>query len=119
MVGVAWNCRGLGSPRAEVALKGVINTNHPHFVFLLETNLKGREWERVKRKVNLKNFICVDCEGEGRHRSGGLAMFWSDDVRVDGFPFTWTNNRADGDNIQERLDRVLVSKEWYEQFPCS
>lgn len=30
------------------------------------------------------------------------------DLHVEGFPYTWTNNREDGENIQERLDRTLV-----------
>lgn len=41
------------------------------------------------------------------------------EVRFEGHPFTWTNNRADDDNIQERLDRVLVTESWFDMFPCS
>lgn len=80
MIGLSWNCRGLGSSRAENALKGVIRIEHPHFVFFSEKKLKGGEWESIKRKINLYNFHSVDCEGEGRRRSGGLAMFWSDSI---------------------------------------
>ena len=216
MIGLTWNCRGLGSPRAENALKGVVRVERPHFVFLSETKLKGREWETLKRKLNFKNFLGVDCRGEGRHRRGGLAMFWSDEINltllscslnhmdfrvdegdgsrwrltgvyghpeeenkhqtwtlmkslsregslpwlcfgdfnciaaheekrggplknqreIDGFrealrachlnsvwfeghPFTWSNNRVDRDNTQERLDRVLMNDAWHEMFPRS
>uniref|UniRef100_A0A803N5M7 Reverse transcriptase zinc-binding domain-containing protein n=1 Tax=Chenopodium quinoa TaxID=63459 RepID=A0A803N5M7_CHEQI len=80
MIGLSWNCRGLGGPRAENALKGVVSIEHPHFVFLLETKLKGKEYESIKRKLNFDHFVCVDYSGEGRHRSGGLAMFWKDDL---------------------------------------
>lgn len=41
------------------------------------------------------------------------------DIHFEGFPYTWTNNRADTENIQERLDRALVSETWYDMFPCS
>lgn len=80
MIGLSWNCRGLGSPRAENALKGVIRIENPHFVFLCETKLRGKEWESIKRKLNFNNFLSVDCSGVGRHRSGGLAMFWKEDI---------------------------------------
>ena len=216
MIGLTWNCRGLGSPRAENALKGVVRIERPHFAFLSETKLKGREWNTIKRKLNFPNFLGVDCSGEGRHRSGGLAMFWGDEINltllscslnhmdfrveeengrhwrltgmygypeeenkaktwdlmktlsrdtslpwlcfgdfnciaaheekrggpmknqreIDGFrdalnachfsslwfeghPYTWSNNRVDIDNTQERLDRVLVTEAWQDMFPRS
>ncbi|XP_021851299.1 uncharacterized protein [Spinacia oleracea] len=216
MICLAWNCRGLGSPGAENALKGVIQIERPHFVFLSETKLKDKEWESTRRKVRLRDFICVDCEGEGRHRKGGLTMFWDNDVTLDflsssqnhmdfivrleggrdwrltgvygfpeeerkaetwnllvilcreselplvcmgdfngilshdekvggipkhqreidgfrsaigrcslrdihfeGFPFTWMNNRVEGENVHERLDRVLVSETLFDRYPCS
>lgn len=80
MMGLAWNCRGLGSPRAENALQGIVRIEKPHFVFLSETKLKGREWETIKRKLNFENFLGVDCLGEGRQWRGGLAMFWRDEI---------------------------------------
>ena len=216
MIGLTWNCRGLGSPRAENALKGVVRMERPHFVFLSETRLKGHEWESIKRKLNFPNFLCVDCRGEGRRRSGGLAMFWGAEINMtllscslyymdfrvegsngrdwrltgmyghpeeenkhqtwtllkalsraeslpwlcfgdfnciaaheekrggplksqreidgfreaisvsqlnslwfEGYPFTWSNNRLDNENTQERLDRVLMTDSWHEMFPRS
>lgn len=72
----------MGSPWAENAQKGVIRIENLHFVFLSKTKLKGREWDNIRRKVHLKNFICVNCAGEGRQRKGGLAIFWSDEVDI-------------------------------------
>lgn len=80
MIGLSWNCRGLGSPRAECALKGVIRLENPQFVFLSETKLKGKEWDSLKRRLNYSNFLSVDCEGEGRHRKGGIAMLWKNEM---------------------------------------
>lgn len=79
-MGLSWNCRGLGSPRAVTALKGVVRIERPHFVFLSEKKLKGKEWEGIKVMLNHHNFIGIDCNGEGRHRKGGLAMFWNDEI---------------------------------------
>lgn len=36
-----------------------------------------------------------------------------------GMWYTWSNNRADSDIIYERLDRVLVSTDWFEKFPSA
>ncbi|KAK1352810.1 hypothetical protein POM88_052648 [Heracleum sosnowskyi] len=87
MIGLAWNFQGLGSPRAENALKGIIKVEHPHFFFLSETKLKGKEWENLKRKLNFENSIFVDCIGDGRQRRGGLALFWDEslDLKLQSF----------------------------------
>lgn len=69
-LGVAWNCWGLGSSRAEITLAGVSKLEHPNFVFLSETKLKGKEWNRVKRKVKMHTMVSVDCQGKGRDRRG-------------------------------------------------
>ncbi|XP_059629897.1 uncharacterized protein LOC132272834 [Cornus florida] len=39
------------------------------------------------------------------------------DLGYQGFPFTWSNQRDGSANIQERLDRALVTKEWLSVFP--
>lgn len=62
------------------ALKGVIRIEHPHFVFLSETKVKGKEWEDIKSMLKFRNFICVDCSEDGRQRSGGLAMLWHEEI---------------------------------------
>ncbi|KAF9597137.1 hypothetical protein IFM89_015966, partial [Coptis chinensis] len=41
------------------------------------------------------------------------------DLGFMGYPFTWSNKRVEPDNIQKRLDRVLVNKEWLLLFPES
>lgn len=41
------------------------------------------------------------------------------DIRYEGYPFTWSNNRVGEDNVQERLDRFLASDEWLSLYPCS
>ncbi|MCI18708.1 hypothetical protein A2U01_0039863 [Trifolium medium] len=38
------------------------------------------------------------------------------DLGFEGYPFTWSNGRHDGDNIQCRLDRALSSDEFLNRF---
>ncbi|XP_057247591.1 uncharacterized protein LOC130589950 [Beta vulgaris subsp. vulgaris] len=38
--------------------------------------------ERVRRKLNFKGMVAVDCEGEGRGRRGGLALLWHEEWEV-------------------------------------
>ncbi|KAL8467467.1 hypothetical protein ACS0TY_030923 [Phlomoides rotata] len=39
------------------------------------------------------------------------------DLGFRGHPFTWSNKQAGGDNIRERLDRVLCNSLWSDRFP--
>lgn len=79
---LAWNCRGLGSPRAINALKRVITLETPQIIFLSETKLKVWEKGGVKKKLRNTNMVVVSCEGEGRKRSGGVALLWSDTMDI-------------------------------------
>lgn len=38
--------------------------------------------EGVKRKLQFNNMVAVNCEGEGRRRSGGLALLWQDPILI-------------------------------------
>ena len=76
-----WNCRGLGSAPAHNALKRIMILEHPHMVFLSETRLKAHEMELVKHKVKI-NTIAIDCTGDGRRCSGGLALLWKEEWDV-------------------------------------
>lgn len=44
----------------------------------------------------------------------GLRSIW-----FGGRPFTWTNNRVEHENTQERLDRTFMTDAWYAKFPCT
>ena len=79
---LAWNCRGLGDPRAVRALKGLVNDEAPDIIFLLETKCKTREMEVICRKLGQINKIFVDCCSDGKRRRGGLAIFWRDSISL-------------------------------------
>ncbi|XP_059076156.1 uncharacterized protein LOC131875586 [Cryptomeria japonica] len=42
-----------------------------------------------------------------------------DDIELHGAKFTWTNKRIREDLIQVRLDRALISNEWFNHYQCS
>ncbi|KAL2899733.1 UDP-N-acetylmuramate--L-alanine ligase [Bienertia sinuspersici] len=73
---LCWNCRGLGNPAAINTLRGVLSTENLHIVFLSETKLKAGEMEKLKEKLKFEGILAVNCMGEGRQRSGGLALLW-------------------------------------------
>lgn len=70
----------------------VIN-QHPMLVFLQETKMKQGEMEGIRRKLNFKCMIVVDCVGEGRSRRGGLALLWKEEWCVD--VKTYSKNHID------------------------
>jgi len=43
---LAWNCRGLGNPRAVRALRGLVREEDPDILFLSETKRKATEMEK-------------------------------------------------------------------------
>ena len=76
---IAWNCRGLGNPRAIRALKELIQMKDPKLIFFMETKVKESRMMKLKYSLGFKNCVAVDCTG----KSGGLAMLWTDDVLVE------------------------------------
>lgn len=72
MIGVSWNCRGLGNPRAVLVLKDLVRSRRPDFIFLIETLVHSNKMEEIKIAIGYDGVFCVDREG----RSGGLALLW-------------------------------------------
>lgn len=76
---ISWNCRGLENPRTVKALQKVVQQKEPILVFLTETKLNKERVEIVKDKCNFKFSWVVPCVG----RSGGLALFWKEGIKVE------------------------------------
>jgi exonuclease III len=81
---LSWNCRGLGQSSAVRELKQIILTHKPDIMFLTETKFLTADF---KKKANsfgncFSNHFIVDCTMSTRNRSGGLAMFWCNNVNI-------------------------------------
>ncbi|KAK6141980.1 hypothetical protein DH2020_020745 [Rehmannia glutinosa] len=78
MIGVSWNCRGLGNPRALLALKNLVKARRPHFIFLIETLVITTRINEIKSELGYVGCFSVDCVG----RSGGLDLLWVNSITV-------------------------------------
>ena len=79
---LSWNCRGLGNPRTVNGLKKIVQIEAPSLVFLMETKLPRRAKNRmsnIKNSLGFTQGLVVPIEG----KSGGLALLWKPEVKVD------------------------------------
>lgn len=79
MVIISWNVQGLGRPLTFQILRGLCITHRPLVVFLMESKNKRETLERFRRKLQFPNGCYVDPNG----LSGGLALWWKEEVAVD------------------------------------
>ncbi|CAM8933405.1 unnamed protein product [Rhodiola kirilowii] len=75
---LCWNCRGLGHPRTVRCLTELVRFHKPQVVGLIETKMDGKRVEAVRRKIGFSYGLAVDSQG----RSGGLAIWWSEDIQL-------------------------------------
>ncbi|CAM8942715.1 unnamed protein product [Rhodiola kirilowii] len=75
---LCWNCRGMGQPRTVRSLAELVRSNKPQVVGLIETKLEGERIIAIRRKLGFEHCLEVDCRG----RSGGLAIWWKDDIHL-------------------------------------
>ncbi|XWS44745.1 hypothetical protein CRYUN_Cryun15aG0073700 [Craigia yunnanensis] len=75
---LSWNCLGLGNPRAVRALKELVKQEDPHVIFLYETKLHVNKLDVIRRKCKMDACVGVSFEGS----SGGLAMLWTEEVKL-------------------------------------
>lgn len=75
---MSWNCRGIGVAMTVRALRDLVSHYHPSLLFLCETKAKKRKVDHLRRILAFDHGFVVDASG----RSGGLALFWKNDVTV-------------------------------------
>ncbi|XP_062006063.1 uncharacterized protein LOC133723263 [Rosa rugosa] len=76
---LSWNCRGICNDTTTRALKDLIVQNRPQIVFLCETKISSvsgfRDLHHALGFPHSKEVLSVG-------QSGGLGMFWNDEVNV-------------------------------------
>ncbi|KAK3225143.1 hypothetical protein Dsin_005005 [Dipteronia sinensis] len=92
---LSWNVRGLGNPRAFLALKRVLKRFSPSLVFLSETKLHKVRPKGLGAYWVLKGYFKWIVKGKSR----GLLMLWKDwDVTVQSFSKGYIDVRVKMDN---------------------
>jgi hypothetical protein len=66
------NCRGLGNQETVHELHGLVKSERPKIVFLMETRLPVRSLEFIRVRLGMTGCFGVDRHGYG----GGLALLW-------------------------------------------
>ena len=72
MIGLSWNCRGLGNSCTVRVLTDLLRDRKPTFLFLCETISFGNKIEGFRIKYGFDYCFSIDREGQ----SGGLAFLW-------------------------------------------
>ena len=98
---MAWNCRGLGNQHTVRALEKVVSSEDPSFIFLMETKLVVSEMDGIKEGLNRSQGLVVPCKG----RSGGLALLWKKELKVD------VQSYSDS-HIDAIVDQGVIGKKW-------
>ena len=98
---MAWNCRGLGNRRTVRALEKVVSSEDPSFIFLMETKLVLSEMVGIKEGLKRSQGLVVPCKG----RSGGLALLWKKELKVDIQSFS-------DSHIDAIVDQGVIGKQW-------
>lgn len=78
MTQLSWNCRGVAAASTMRELKQLCKAHMPTIVFLMETRAPEGRIENIRRRLKFQNCFCVEARG----KSGGLALFWTDEVQV-------------------------------------
>ena len=76
---LSWNCWGLGNPWIVKALEKLVFQEETTIVFLMETKLDLEGMVMVWDRFKFKHRLMVPSRG----KSGDLAMYWKEGVRLD------------------------------------
>lgn len=79
MIGIEWNCRGIGHPSTLRSLRGFINSHRPDFVFLSE--IKCTDAGKIRKFVTKCGF-CMHEFVPSVGKSWGLLVMWKQDINL-------------------------------------
>uniref|UniRef100_A0A803NST3 Reverse transcriptase domain-containing protein n=1 Tax=Cannabis sativa TaxID=3483 RepID=A0A803NST3_CANSA len=75
---VSWNARGIGSDRAFRNLSRLVYLCNPTLLFIMESRMAKNAVDNLKHKLHFDSGLEMPRLG----RSGGLLLFWTNDVIV-------------------------------------
>lgn len=70
---LAWNCRGLGKPRAVRELTELVRLNRRKIVGLFEVKIDSSRVHQIRQRLKFKNGLVIDPRGI----AGGLSLWWT------------------------------------------
>ena len=76
---LSWNSRGLGNFQIVKVLEKVVQQEEPNMVFLMETKLDLDWMVKVQDRCKFKHGLMIPSRG----KSGGLALYWKEGIKVD------------------------------------
>ncbi|XP_042942824.1 uncharacterized protein LOC122277007 [Carya illinoinensis] len=76
---LSWNCRGLGNPQTVQDLCNIAEKNKFNLVFIMETKLRSKRFEGLKRRLHCEGCFIVDSVGKG----GGMIPLWDANVGIE------------------------------------
>ncbi|XP_073046080.1 uncharacterized protein [Primulina eburnea] len=76
---MVWNCQGAASKDLNRYLKDMIKYHNPKIVGLLEPRVSGTHADAICNKMKYENWVRVEAVGF----SGGIWIFWNDDVTLE------------------------------------
>ncbi|KAL5823208.1 hypothetical protein ACOSQ4_021108 [Xanthoceras sorbifolium] len=81
---LCWNVRGLGTYRTFQVLRTRVRECRPDLVFLMETLSNKDRMEQLRLFLGFSGKLVVECVG----RSGGLVLFWSNQLDINLLSFS-------------------------------
>jgi exonuclease III len=79
-----WNCRGLGNAATVQELRDFAREFAPSILCVVETQIHKSRVESLAGTLGYDNAFAVSSTG----RSGGLGIFWNNDIKVDCLPYS-------------------------------
>ena len=75
---LCWNCRGIGKAATVRERSDLARQFAPSILCILETQLEGSRVEQLAEGLGFNKSYAVSSSG----RSGGLCIFWNDEIKV-------------------------------------
>ena len=76
---LCWNSRGIGDPATVRKLRDLVEASAPLFLCIVETQLAKDRVEGLAGTLGFSSRFAVASRG----RSGGLGLFWKNDVNLE------------------------------------